>query len=148
MPRKQRHTAQRIFERLRDEHGYDGFYSAVKEAVRRMRATCQEAFVPLKHVLGEAQVDFGHALARVDGQLRKVAFFVMALPHSDAFRAYERTSVIVTTNLPFEQWTEVMGSERLTVALLDRLTHRVTILEANGESYRLQDSKRRGKKKK
>ena len=63
-------------------------------------------------------------------------------------RAYERTSVIVTTNLPFEQWTEVMGSERLTGALLDRLTHRVTILEANGESYRLQDSKRGGKKKK
>ena len=63
-------------------------------------------------------------------------------------RAYERTSVIVTTNLPFEQWTEVMGSERLTGALLDRLTHRVTILEANGESCRLQDSKRRGKKKK
>ena len=63
-------------------------------------------------------------------------------------RAYERTSVMVTTNLPFEQWTEVMGSERLTGALLDRLTHRVTILEANGESYRLQDSKRRGKKKK
>jgi transposase len=148
MPRKQRHTAQRIFERLRDEHGYDGCYSAVKEAVRRMRATCQEVFVPLKHVPREAQVDFGHALARVDGQLRKVAFFVMALPHSDAFRAYERTSVIVTTNLPFEQWTEVMGSERLTGALLDRLTHRVTILEANGESYRLQDSKRRGKKKK
>jgi len=63
-------------------------------------------------------------------------------------RAYERTSLIVTTNLPFEQWTEVMGSERLTGALLDRLPHRVTILEANGESYRLQDSKRRGKKKK
>jgi DNA replication protein DnaC len=63
-------------------------------------------------------------------------------------RAYERTSVMVTTNLPFEQWTEVMGSERLTGALLDRLTHRVTILEANGESYRLQDSKRGGKKKK
>ena len=60
-------------------------------------------------------------------------------------RAYERTSLIVTTNLHFEQWTEVMGSERLTGALLDRLTHRVTILEANGESYRLQDSKRRGK---
>ena len=63
-------------------------------------------------------------------------------------RAYERTSLIVTTNLPFEQWTEVMGSERLTGALLDRLTHRVTILEANGESYRLQDSKRRSKKRK
>jgi DNA replication protein DnaC len=58
-------------------------------------------------------------------------------------RAYERTSLIVTTNLPFEQWTEVLGSQRLTGALLDRLTHRVHILEANGDSYRLQDSKRR-----
>jgi len=58
-------------------------------------------------------------------------------------RAYEQTSLIVTTNLPFEQWTEVMGSDRLTGAMLDRLTHRVHILEANGQSYRLQDSKRR-----
>jgi DNA replication protein DnaC len=58
-------------------------------------------------------------------------------------RAYERTSLMVTTNLPFEQWTEVLGSERLTGALLDRLTHRVHIVEANGESYRLQESKRR-----
>ena len=58
-------------------------------------------------------------------------------------RAYERTSLIVTTNLPFEQWPEVLGSERLTGALLDRLTHRVHIVEANGESYRLQESKRR-----
>jgi len=62
-------------------------------------------------------------------------------------RAYERTSLIVTTNLPFEQWTEVLGSERLTGALLDRLTHRVHILEANGESYRLQESKRRQSKR-
>jgi len=58
-------------------------------------------------------------------------------------RAYERTSLIVTTNLPFEQWTEVLGSDRLTGAMLDRLTHRVHILEANGPSYRLQDAKRR-----
>ena len=58
-------------------------------------------------------------------------------------RAYERTSLIVTTNLPFEAWTEVMGSERLTGALLDRLTHRIHILEANGDSYRLRESKRR-----
>mgnify|MGYP003376165593 FL=1 len=62
-------------------------------------------------------------------------------------RAYERTSLIVTTNLPFEQWTEVLGSERLTGALLDRLTHRVHILEANGQSYRLTDAKRRLKRK-
>jgi len=63
-------------------------------------------------------------------------------------RAYERTSLIVTTNLPFENWTEVMGSERLTGALLDRLTHRVHILEANGESYRLQQSRQRLKGRK
>jgi DNA replication protein DnaC len=61
--------------------------------------------------------------------------------------AYERTSVIVTTNLPFEQWPEVLGSERLTGAVLDRLTHRCHILESNGESYRLKDARRRiGKK--
>jgi DNA replication protein DnaC len=57
--------------------------------------------------------------------------------------AYERTSVVVTTNLPFEQWTEVLGSERLVGATLDRLTHRCHILEATGESYRLRDAKRR-----
>ncbi len=62
-------------------------------------------------------------------------------------RAYERSSVIITTNLPFENWTEVLGSERLTGAMLDRLTHRVHILEANGESYRLKDAKARLKRK-
>jgi DNA replication protein DnaC len=58
-------------------------------------------------------------------------------------RAYERVSLIVTTNLPFQQWPEVCGSERLTGAMLDRLTHRVHIVEANGESFRLRDSQRR-----
>jgi len=57
--------------------------------------------------------------------------------------AYERTSLIVTTNLPFENWTEVLGSERLTGATLDRLTHRCRILETRGESYRLREPKRR-----
>ena len=52
-------------------------------------------------------------------------------------RAYEQNSLMVTSNLPFEEWTEVFGSERLTGALLDRITHRCHILEANGESYRL-----------
>ena len=59
--------------------------------------------------------------------------------------AYERTSVIVTTNLPFEQWTEVLGSQRLTGAVLDRLTHHCHILEATGESYRLKDARKRSK---
>jgi len=57
--------------------------------------------------------------------------------------AYERMSLIVTSNLPFENWPEVLGSERLTGATLDRLTHRCHILETAGESYRLQDAKRR-----
>jgi DNA replication protein DnaC len=57
--------------------------------------------------------------------------------------AYERQSLIVTTNLPFESWTEVLGSERLTGAALDRLTHRCHIIETTGESYRLKDAQRR-----
>jgi len=62
-------------------------------------------------------------------------------------RAYERQSLIITTNLPFEQWAEVCGSDRLTGAMLDRLTHRVHIVEANGESYRLRESQRQMKRK-
>ena len=54
---------------------------------------------------------------------------------------YERSSTFVTSNLPFDQWTEGLQSERLTGALLDRLTHHVHILEMNGESYRLKESK-------
>jgi DNA replication protein DnaC len=56
---------------------------------------------------------------------------------------YERASVLVTSNLPFDAWTEVLGSERLTGALLDRLTHHVHILEMNGDSYRLKQSRRK-----
>ena len=58
-------------------------------------------------------------------------------------RRYERGSILVTSNLPFDEWTTVFGAERLTGALLDRLTHHVHILEMNGESYRLQASRRR-----
>jgi len=58
---------------------------------------------------------------------------------------YERGSVIVTSNLPFDEWTETFGSERLTGALLDRITHHVTILQMNGESYRLNQSRKRRK---
>ena len=56
---------------------------------------------------------------------------------------YERLSVIITNNLPFANWTEVRGSERLTGAALDRLTHRCHILETRGDSYRLQQAQRR-----
>jgi DNA replication protein DnaC len=59
---------------------------------------------------------------------------------------YERGSTVVTSNLPFDEWTSVFGSERLTGALLDRLTHHVHILEMNGDSYRLNQSKRRSRR--
>ncbi len=63
------------------------------------------------------------------------------LPFEVFSQRYERGSILVTTNLPFDEWTEVFGSERLTGALLDRLTHHVHILEMNGESYRLKRSR-------
>jgi len=91
LPKKQRHTAKRIYERLR-QMGYLGGYTQVKEAVRKLKRTRREVFMPLVHRPGEAQVDFGYALVKMSGQLRKVAFFVMALPYSDAFfvMAFER----------------------------------------------------------
>jgi transposase len=89
--KKQRHTAKRIWRRLQDE-GFTGGYTIVKDAVREIRRTSREVYMPLKHPPGEAQVDFGYALVKMSGILRKVAFFVMALPHSDAVfvKAYER----------------------------------------------------------
>jgi DNA replication protein DnaC len=63
-------------------------------------------------------------------------------------QCYERGSIIITSNLPFDEWTEIFGSERLTGALLDRLTHHVHILEMNGESYRLKESRNRRKTRK
>ena len=91
LPKKQRHTAKRIWERLQAE-GYQGGYTMVKEAVRELEARTREVFVPLSHPPGEAQVDFGYALVKLKGVLRKVAFMVMALPYSDAMfvMAFER----------------------------------------------------------
>ncbi len=90
-PKKQRHTSKRIYERVK-EMGYGGGYTQIKEAVREIRNIHKEVFMPLSHRPGEGQVDFGYALARVCGVLKKVAFFVMALPFSDAFfvMAFER----------------------------------------------------------
>ena len=98
LPRKQRHTAKRIHERLRDEYGFDGRYTIVKDYVREHRRRTREMFVPLAHPPGHAQCDFGEALAVIGGVKRKslplaeagVHFFVLDLPHSDAMfvRAY------------------------------------------------------------
>ena len=82
VPRKQRHTAKRIFERLR-EAGYTGGYTQVKDTVRELTSRLQEVYIPLSHRPGESQMDFGYALVKEQGVLRKVAFFVMSLPYSD-----------------------------------------------------------------
>jgi transposase len=83
-PVKQRHTAKRIFERLRDEHGFAGGYTVVKDYVRVSRARGRETFVPLAHPPGHAQVDFGEAVGVIGGVRQKIHFFCMDLPQSDA----------------------------------------------------------------
>jgi transposase len=82
-PVKQRHTAKRIFERLRDEHGYTGGATVVKDYVAGARIKAREMFVPLAHPPGHAQVDFGEAVAVIGGVRQKIHFFCMDLPHSD-----------------------------------------------------------------
>ena len=83
VPRKQRHTAKRIFERLRDEHGFDGQCTILKDYVRERRRRTQEMFVPLSHAPGHAQCDFGEARVIIGGVERKAHYLVLDLPHSD-----------------------------------------------------------------
>jgi transposase len=91
-PKKQRHTSRRIFERLRDEHGYSGSEVQVRRYVREHRRVRSEVFVPLRHPPGEAQFDFGEAVVVIAGVRVKAALAVMTLPYSDAFfvSAYPR----------------------------------------------------------
>jgi transposase len=83
-PKKQQHTAKRIFERLRDECGFTGGITIVKDYVAGWHRRAQEMFVPLEHPPGHAQVDFGEAIAVIGGVERKIHFFAFDLPHSDA----------------------------------------------------------------
>jgi DNA replication protein DnaC len=124
-------------------------------------AACQQGYrvrfttaAALVHELLEAQDE--KRLLRFQRQLAKQDLLIVDefgfVPLSksgaevlfEAFsQRYERSSTMVTSNLPFAEWTEVLGSERLTGALLDRLTHHVHILEMNGDSYRLKTSKQK-----
>jgi len=82
--RKQRHTAKRIFERLRDEHSYTGGYTIVKDYVRLRKLSQREMFVPLAHPPGDAQADFGEAMVAIAGVEHKAHYLAMDLPQSDA----------------------------------------------------------------
>src|SRR3954463_4474524 len=83
-PRKQRHTARRIFQRLKAEHGFTGGETIVKAYVRERRLQGREMFVPLVHPPGHGQADFGEAVAVIGGEERRIHFFCLDLPHSDA----------------------------------------------------------------
>jgi transposase len=83
-PPKQKHTAKRIFERLRIEHGFSGGYTVVKDYVRLARMRAREMFVPLVHPPGHAQVDFGECIGVIGGMRTKLHVFCFDLPHSDA----------------------------------------------------------------
>jgi transposase len=82
-PAKQRHTAKRIFERLKEEHGFTGGYTIVKDYVRSAELHNREMFIPLTHAPGEAQADFGEALVVIAGVEQKAHYLAMDLPHSD-----------------------------------------------------------------
>jgi transposase len=82
-PKKQRHTAKRIWDRLKAEHAFGGGYTVVKDYVRQSRLTHKEVFIPLAHPPGDAQADFGEALVVIGGVEQKAHFLCMDLPHSD-----------------------------------------------------------------
>jgi len=84
VPKKQKHTSKRVFERLRDEHDYSGGLTVVKDYIFAAKQRQREMFVPLIHPPGHAQADFGEALAIIGGIEHKVHFLVMEMPHSDA----------------------------------------------------------------
>jgi len=83
LPRKQRHTAKRIYERLRDEHGYPYTYRTVCNALRKLRGQEKPLFMPLAHPPGQAQFDFGYAYAVIGGIRQKIAYAAMSLPYSN-----------------------------------------------------------------
>jgi hypothetical protein len=190
VPRKQRHTAHRIWMRLCKEHpnypvGEATVRRYVREQKRELGLSGRDVFVPQSYELGqEAQVDWFEGLAKLGGEVIKLQFFAMrSMGSGDAFhRAYphatqqalleahehgyvpladigaeflfqviseraERAAIIVTTNLPFSEWTSVFPNPRLCKALLDRITDRAHIIETGTESYRFRRTLERSKKR-
>jgi transposase len=91
-PRKQRHTAKRIFHRLQDEYGYEGGYTQVKEAIALRKRHSGDVHMPLSHPPGEGQFDFGQSQVIIAGRQQKAHFVAVALPHSSTYflKAYPR----------------------------------------------------------
>ena len=119
------------------------FFRATELVTTLIEARDERTFLRLKNQLSKLDLlvldELGYVPASKVGA--ELLFDVIST-------AYERTAMIITTNLPFESWTEVLGSERLTGATLDRLTHRCHIIETRGESYRLHHAKTRTRRTK
>jgi DNA replication protein DnaC len=113
------------------------FYRVSELLTQLLEAREERALLRLRTQLGRLDLlvldEFGYVPASQTGA--ELLFDVIST-------AYEQTSVVLTTNLPFERWTEVLGNERLVAATLDRLTHHCHVLEATGESYRLKEARR------
>lgn len=114
------------------------FWRVTELVTLLMEAQEQRMLSRMKAAIGKLDLLILDELGYVPASKKGAELLFDVLSH-----AYERTSIIITTNLPFDRWVEVLGCERLTGATLDRLTHRCHIIEANGQSYRLQDAKRR-----
>ena len=112
--KKQRHTAKRVFERLREEHGFPGGYTIVKDYVRLRKLSQREMFVPLEHPPGEAQADFGEAQVVIGGVERKAHYFVMELPQSDD--CFVMAFPAETTEAFLEGYCQVEAEEQLTLS--------------------------------
>ena len=131
--KKQRHTAQRIFERLRDEHNFPGGYTIVREYIARLHQHSKEVFLKLHHPPGHGQADFGETDILLNGVKTRIHYFCLSLPHSDALfvKAYpsETTEAWLDGHVAgFEYFGKVPksmlydNSKRL-VASIDRRTH-------------------------
>lgn len=140
-PKKQRHTAQRIFERLQEEHGYAGGVTIVRDYVRTQKQSQREMFVPLFHPPGDAQVDFGEADVMLGGVLQRVHYFALSLPHSDdafvmAFPAETREAFCEGHNHAFAHFGGVprhivYDNSKIAVARFFR-DHKRPSLQGNG----------------
>lgn len=132
-PKKQRHTVKRIFERLRDEYGYTGGLTVVKDYVRELRLWSKEMFVPLHHPPGDAQADFGEARVIIDGVLQKAHYFCLSLPQSDdmfvaAFPAERIEGLCEGHNLAFAHFKGVPRN-----IVYDNTTLAVASIKKDGE---------------
>jgi hypothetical protein len=152
-----------LYRRLRDQYGYAGGYDRVRRYVGKHRRDHRETFIPLAHDPGvRLKCDFGHIQVDFPDGRPPLPVLIAAWAYSNYPFALalptKRTEAILagvvaafdlaTSNLAFGEWGQVFQGERMTAALLDRLTHRCHIVEMNGESFRFRESMKSKKGKK